>query len=82
MRSKLWTMADETDPAGKDCKACDIAFNFLMVLGVAAVAFLAWDTMSGGKGTEMLSSLFAKARPALAQVIPMDGGAADDADAG
>lgn len=75
-------MAEETTDgaAGKDCKACDIAFNVLMVLGVAAVAFLAWDTMSGGKGTEFLTSLFERARPALAQVIPFEGASGDDAD--
>lgn len=72
-------MADEIPDQAKDCKACDIVFNVFMALGVVAVAFLAWDTMSGGKGTELLAGLFAKARPALAQVIPMEAHG-DDAD--
>lgn len=73
----------ETPEQASDCKACDIAFNALMVLGVAAVAFLAWDTLSNGKATELAGRLLSKARPALAQVIPFNGqDEADDADAG
>lgn len=64
----------ETPEEARDCKACDVAFNVLMVLGVAAVAFLAWDTLSNGKATELAGNLLARAKPALAQVIPFDTG--------
>ena len=42
--------------------ALDWAFRGFMVLGVAAVAFLAWDAFSGGQATEQALRLVAKFR--------------------
>jgi len=68
----------DAKPAEERCVACDWAFNGLMFLGTLAVAFLAWDTMSGGGATEWLSRIFSKVRPTLASVSPIrDDGSAD-----
>ena len=74
-------MADETstDQPAK-CLACEIAWYTLISLGVAAIAFMAWDVLSQGQATETVTKLFARAAPKLAAVQPIRGN--DDADAG
>lgn len=74
-------MADQETPAAPDkCVACDIGFNILMALGVAFIAFMAWDVISGGKATEYATGLFRKVAPQLATVTPLRN--ADESDAG
>ena len=64
-------MAEQTEKPGRDCVACDIAWNVLMVLGVAFIAFLAWDTLSDGKATELAGKLAGRLKPGLALVVPI-----------
>jgi len=75
----LLYMADTKTGDDERCVACDWAFNGLMFAGVLAVAFLAWDTFSGGGATEWASRLIDRMRPTLASVTPIR---QDDSDAG
>ena len=52
-----------------------------MVAGAVCLGFVAYDTLTNGKGTELLGRLAARAKPGLAAVIPI-GGDEDDSDAG
>lgn len=74
-------MTDKPEDEGPErCVACDIAFNVLMVLGVAFVAFMAWDTLSQGRATEIVTGAFRRMGPKLAVVQPIRG--QDEPDAG
>lgn len=76
-------MTDEAKPPGEDkCVACDIGFAVLMAAGVAFIAFMAWDVLSGGKATEQLTGLFRKVAPQLATVHPLRENRDDAADSG
>ena len=73
-------MADETPAAADEkCVACEIGWNILLVLGVAAIAFIAADVFTQGKATEWIAGRLGQTK--LASVIPMRG-AEDGQDAG
>ena len=72
-------MADEKDE--DRCVPCDIIWNLGMALGVAVIAFIAWDVFSGGDATRLASRLFGKVSPKLAAVVSITEDEPGDADA-
>jgi len=70
-------MTEQTSTDDERCLPCTIVWNVLLAVGVGVVAFLAADVFTNGKATELLVGVFDRARPALAQVIPMKGAEAD-----
>lgn len=70
-------MTDKTDSDEK-CVPCEIAWNILLVLGVAAIAFMAADIFTQGQATKWVVARF-ESGP-LASVLPIRGNV-DDADA-
>lgn len=62
-------MSEEANGPDENCVPCRVAWNVLLVLGVAAVAFIAADVFTQGKATEWAAGLFGKSP--LASVIPL-----------
>jgi hypothetical protein len=72
-------MADEKDE--DRCVPCDIIWNLGMAIGVACIAFIAWDVFSGGDATRFAARLFGKVSPKLAAVVNITEESPGDADA-
>ena len=64
-------MTDEKPDGGRECVACDIIWNVLVIGTAVVFGLIALDYMTGGKVTDALSEAFQKVRPTLAAVIPL-----------
>lgn len=66
-------MTDKPEQDSERCVPCEIAWYSLVGLGVALIAFIAWDVLTQGQATEVAGKLFAGFKPKLAVVRPIRG---------